>query len=173
MVEPATSTASLRAMRKTRRSDIAKLADLKSTSSPEGPGSILGQTLGGRGRAIKLKFVHDRRTRRRRPDRQVLDRPHYGAVDINEFAKTEHGVVTLASSQGARPPRNPPPGVTARSPRRWSRSSRAKADLLRDGTITVSELDAFIANRMKALTDGRQHPVMSRPNTIPTSPSRS
>jgi hypothetical protein len=42
MVEPATSTASLRAMRKTRRSDIAKLADLKSTSSPEGPGSILG-----------------------------------------------------------------------------------------------------------------------------------
>jgi hypothetical protein len=86
---------------------------------------------------------------------------------VNELAKTEHGVVTLASSQGARPPRNPPPGVAARSPRRWSRSSRAKADLLRDGTITVSELDAFIANRMKALTDGRQHPVMSRPNTIP------
>ena len=86
---------------------------------------------------------------------------------VNEFAKTEHGVVTLAASQGARPPRNPPPGVAARSPRRWSRSSRAKADLLRDGTITVSELDAFIANRMKALTDGRQHPVMSRPNTIP------
>ena len=78
MVEPATSTASLRAKRKTRRSDIAKLADLKSTSSPEGPGSILGQSLGGRGRAIKLKFVHDRRTRRRRPDRQVLDPPHYG-----------------------------------------------------------------------------------------------
>lgn len=78
MVEPATSTASLRAMRKTRRSDIAKLADLKSTSSPEGPGSILGQTLGGRGHAIKLKFVHDRLTRRRRPDRQVLDPPHYG-----------------------------------------------------------------------------------------------
>ena len=43
MVEPATSTASLRAMRKTRRSDIAKLADLKSTSSPEGPGSVLKQ----------------------------------------------------------------------------------------------------------------------------------
>ena len=39
-----------------------------------------------------------------------------------------------------------------------------KADLLRDGTITVSEFDAFIANRMKALTDGRQHPVMSRPS---------
>ena len=48
-----------------------------------------------------------------------------------------------------------------------------KADLLRDGTITVSELDAFIAERVKTLTDGRQHPVMSRPNTIPTSPSRS
>jgi uncharacterized caspase-like protein len=43
-----------------------------------------------------------------------------------------------------------------------------KADLLRDGTITVSELDAFIANRMKALTDGRQHPVMSAPTPSPT-----
>jgi hypothetical protein len=42
-----------------------------------------------------------------------------------------------------------------------------KADLLRDGTITVSELAAFIANGMKALTGGGQHPVMSRPTTIP------
>jgi hypothetical protein len=75
MLDPATSTASLRAMRKTRRSDIAKLADLKSTYSPEGPGSILSEGLGGRGRAIKLKFVHDRRTRRKRPDCQVLDPP--------------------------------------------------------------------------------------------------
>jgi hypothetical protein len=38
---------------------------------------------------------------------------------------------------------------------------------LRDGTITVSELAAFIANGMKALTGGGQHPVMSRPTTIP------
>jgi hypothetical protein len=44
---------------------------------------------------------------------------------------------------------------------------KGKADLLRNGTITVSELDAFIAERVKTLTDGRQHPVMSRPNTIP------
>ena len=42
-----------------------------------------------------------------------------------------------------------------------------KADLLRNGTITISELDAFIAERVKKLTDGRQHPVMSRPDTIP------
>ena len=44
---------------------------------------------------------------------------------------------------------------------------KGEADLLRNGTITVSELDAFIAERVKTLTDGRQHPVMSRPNTIP------
>ena len=41
------------------------------------------------------------------------------------------------------------------------------SSILREGTITVSELDAFIANRVKALTEGRQHPVMSRPNAIP------
>ena len=42
-----------------------------------------------------------------------------------------------------------------------------KADLLHNGSVTVSELDAYIAEQVKALTEGRQHPVMSRPNTIP------
>jgi uncharacterized caspase-like protein len=94
-----------------------------------------------------------------------------GPVDtntlVNEFAKTENGVVTFASSQGRE---------TSEESAAWGHGAftealieglEGKADLLRDGTITVSELDAFIANRVKALTEGRQHPVMSRPNTIP------
>jgi uncharacterized caspase-like protein len=41
-----------------------------------------------------------------------------------------------------------------------------KADLLRDGTITVSELDAFIANRMKALKSSapRDEPPQHHPD---------
>ena len=105
------------------------------------------------------------------PTAKSWTRPTTGAVDmisiVNEFAKTEHGVVTFASSQGRE---------TSEESAAWGHGAftkalieglAGKADLLRDGTITVSEFDAFIANRMKALTDGRQHPVMSRPNTIP------
>jgi WD40 repeat protein len=95
-----------------------------------------------------------------------------GPVDmnslVNEFAKTENGVVTFASSQGRE---------TSVESAAWGHGAftkalieglgEGKADLLHNGTITVSELDAFIAERVKALTEGRQHPVMSRPNTIP------
>jgi hypothetical protein len=44
-----------------------------------------------------------------------------------------------------------------------------KADLDRDGTITLAEVDAFVANRVKLLSKGRQNPTMQRPSTIPSS----
>jgi hypothetical protein len=95
-----------------------------------------------------------------------------GPVDmntiINEFASTENGVVTFASSQGRE---------TSQESAAWGHGAftkalieglgDGKADLLHNGTITVSELDAYIAERVKTLTEGHQHPVMSRPNTIP------
>ena len=36
-----------------------------------------------------------------------------------------------------------------------------------EGAITVSALDYYIAERVKELTNGTQHPVMSRPDTVP------
>ena len=35
-----------------------------------------------------------------------------------------------------------------------------------NGTITLPELDAYVVNRVKELTGGRQHAVMSRPATV-------
>jgi hypothetical protein len=35
------------------------------------------------------------------------------------------------------------------------------------GAVTVSALDYYIAERVKELTNGAQHPVMSRPDTVP------
>jgi uncharacterized caspase-like protein len=94
-----------------------------------------------------------------------------GPVDmnsiINEFAKTENGVVTFASSQGRE---------TSQESAAWGHGAftqalieglGGKADFLHNGSITVSELDVYIAERVKALTEGHQHPVMSRPSTIP------
>ena len=75
---------------------------------------------------------------------------------------------------GARPRRNPPAwGHGAFTKALIEGLGEGKADLLHKGTITVSELDAFIAERVKELTDGEQHPVMSRPTPCRTSHSRS
>jgi len=49
------------------------------------------------------------------------------------------------------------------------RADFAAADTNHDGVITLAELDAYIADRVKELTDGKQHPVTCRPSTIRSS----
>jgi hypothetical protein len=41
-----------------------------------------------------------------------------------------------------------------------------KADLNKDGVVCLNELDAYVTDRVKALTGGRQHPVTARPVSI-------
>jgi hypothetical protein len=41
-----------------------------------------------------------------------------------------------------------------------------KADLLHNGAITLSDLDAYVVNRVKDLTSGAQHAVVRRPSTV-------
>jgi WD40 repeat protein len=87
---------------------------------------------------------------------------------VNDFAKTENGLITFAATQGAE---------LSQESAAWRHGAfslaliegigEGKADVLHKGEITVSGLDAYIAERVKTLTEGHQHPVMSRPNTIP------
>jgi uncharacterized caspase-like protein len=42
-----------------------------------------------------------------------------------------------------------------------------KADIVHRGKITTDLLDVYLAERVRQLTDGRQHPLMSRPATVP------
>ena len=44
-----------------------------------------------------------------------------------------------------------------------------KADTNHDGIITLGEVDAYVAERVKELTGGRQHPTTARPSTIRSS----
>jgi WD40 repeat protein len=44
------------------------------------------------------------------------------------------------------------------------------ADLNRDGAVRTDELNVFVADRVRALTNGRQHPVMQRPGDVPDFP---
>ena len=87
---------------------------------------------------------------------------------VNDFAKTENGLITFAASQGAELSQESPAwGHGAFSLALIEGIGEGKADLLHKGTITVSALDVYIAERVKTLTEGHQHPVMSRPDTVP------
>ncbi len=118
------------------------------------------------------------------PGRQTLlflDACHAGAIsgkarrgadDINavisDFASAEHGVTVFAASTGRQ---------SSQESASWNNGAftkavveglglpgaKAKADLVGTGTITTSQLDAYVANRVKALTLGEQSPVMDRP----------
>ena len=87
---------------------------------------------------------------------------------VNDFAETENGLITFAASQGAELSQESPAwGHGAFSLALIEGIGEGKADVLHKGAITVSGLDAYIANRVKELTEGHQHPVMSRPDTVP------
>ena len=95
-----------------------------------------------------------------------------GSVDINgvvnELAASENGVVVFGSSTGKELSiENAAWGNGAFTKAVIEGIAEGKADLLKNGVITLSELDVYVAERVKVLTDGRQHPVMSKPGTIP------
>ena len=87
---------------------------------------------------------------------------------VNDFSKTENGLITFAASQGAELSQESPAwGHGAFSLALIEGIGEGKADIEHRGTITVSGLDYYIVNRVKDLTEGHQHPVMSRPDTVP------
>jgi uncharacterized caspase-like protein len=98
-----------------------------------------------------------------------------GNVDIdgviNDFVTAENGVVVFASSKGKE---------VSLERDDWQNGAftkavieglhEGKANLLNTGKITASMLDVFVAERVKQLTGGRQHPVMTKPDTVPDFP---
>ena len=95
-----------------------------------------------------------------------------GPVDVNsvvnELAKTENGLIVFSSSQGRESSLESAQfGHGDFTEALIEGVDLGKADLLHKGVITVSGLDAWIADRVKQLTEGHQHPVMSRPSTVP------
>ena len=92
------------------------------------------------------------------------------SLAISDFAQTEGGVVAYAASTGRE---------FSFEDEKWGHGAFTKAlieglggraDLFHKGTITTATLDLFLETRVKELTDGRQHPVMTRPNTVPDFP---
>jgi uncharacterized caspase-like protein len=102
-----------------------------------------------------------------------------GAVDINslvnELSSTENGVVTFASSTGRQVSQEDDAWgngafTKALIEGMGSGGRPARADLMAKGVITGAQLYAWLAERVKELTRGTQHPVMVLPKTIPDFP---
>ncbi|GER92398.1 hypothetical protein A45J_0113 [hot springs metagenome] len=89
---------------------------------------------------------------------------------INELASAENGVVVFASSTGRQYSLEDPEWRNGAFTKAVVEGIQGKADLLGKGKITVNMLDAFIAERVKELTKGRQTPVTTKPVTVPDFP---
>jgi WD40 repeat protein len=89
---------------------------------------------------------------------------------VNELSSAENGAIVFASSTGRQ--------VSVES-EEWKNGAftkaiveglDGKADLLKNGKITVSTLEAWIAERVKELSEGTQTPTVAKPQTVPDFP---
>ena len=90
---------------------------------------------------------------------------------LSDFSQAEGGVVAYAASTGRELSLERDDwGHGAFTKALIEGFGEGRADLMHNGKITTSTLDAFLAERVKQLTGGQQHPVMSRPKTVPDFP---
>jgi len=89
---------------------------------------------------------------------------------INELTSAENGVVVFASSTGRQYSLEDPQWGHGAFTKALIEGLEGKADILGKGKITVNMLDAYVAERVKELTKGKQTPVTAKPETIPDFP---
>jgi WD40 repeat protein len=89
---------------------------------------------------------------------------------IRDLATDDYGVIVMCSSMGRE--------YSMESDRHQQgyftvallEALNGKADTNQDQLVYLTEIDAYIADRVKTLTDGMQHPVTSKPTTIRSFP---
>jgi uncharacterized caspase-like protein len=89
---------------------------------------------------------------------------------LNELSSAESGAVVFASSTGRQRSLEKAEWQNGAFTKAVVEGLNGKADVLKDGRITLSSLDLWIADRVKALTGGQQAPVMLKPGQAPNYP---
>lgn len=87
-----------------------------------------------------------------------------------ELSSAENGAVVFCSSAGKQFSLESEEWGNGAFSKALVEGLEGQADLIKDGQITINEMEAWIADRVKALTKGRQSPVTTKPNTIPNFP---
>ncbi|WP_299465786.1 caspase family protein [uncultured Microscilla sp.] len=90
---------------------------------------------------------------------------------IREITSAEHGVIVMSASTGSESSLEQPD---------WKHGAftyallkamvQKKADFNNDGIVYLRELDFFVADEVKTLTKGKQHPTTLKPSTISRMP---
>lgn len=85
---------------------------------------------------------------------------------INELSSAENGTVVFASSTGRQQSIESEEWNNGAFTKALVEGLDGKADLLQNGEIKISTLEAYVANRVKELTEGEQTPTVAKPQTV-------
>jgi sugar lactone lactonase YvrE len=89
---------------------------------------------------------------------------------VNELTSAESGVVVFASSTGKQFSFEDPTWGNGAFTKALIEGLKGKADLLGKGKITINMLQAYISERVKELTKGKQTPTVVKPQSVPDFP---
>ncbi|NJO02566.1 MAG: caspase family protein [Bacteroidia bacterium] len=90
---------------------------------------------------------------------------------IREITSPEHGVVVFSASTGNEKSLESPEWKHGAFTLALVRALKDKqADMDKDGLVYLRELDYFLAEEVKKITQGKQHPTTQKPSTISTLP---
>jgi WD40 repeat protein len=89
---------------------------------------------------------------------------------VNELASAENGAVVFASSTGRQYSLEDAAWNNGAFTKALVEGFSGAADLKATGKITLNMLDVYISERVKELTNGKQTPTTTKPQTIPDFP---
>jgi WD40 repeat protein len=89
---------------------------------------------------------------------------------VNELSSVENGIVMFASSTGRQLSIESDAWQHGAFTQALIEGLSGRADYQHDGKLTIAELDLWLSDRVKELTNRRQSPVVRRPDTIPDFP---
>jgi hypothetical protein len=89
---------------------------------------------------------------------------------VNDLTAAENGVVVFASSTGRQFSLENSEWNNGAFTKALVEGLTGKADYTQDGTITINELDTWLADRVKHLTRNQQTPTTTKPSTVPDFP---
>ena len=85
---------------------------------------------------------------------------------VNDLTSAENGVVVFSAATGRQSSLEDPAWGNGAFTKAVVEGLDGRADLQKTGRITIKELDYYVAERVKQLTDGRQSPVSIAPNGV-------
>ena len=85
---------------------------------------------------------------------------------VNELSSAENGVVVFASSTGRETSQESPDWNNGAFTKALVEGLAGRADFNGDNAVSLNELNLYVADRVKQLTNGDQHANMIRPDSI-------